>query len=607
MTHSNLHNFIIKTSSYILIFILVILSCKEEEVGISKYPKYLVVDEVDITNLAVNSTIHFNAQVLDNDSVPFNGVIKLFVTIERPGKPGHAIIDTNADGHATIPVEIGPVVERILVKIESPNLTASPVYRYLEPIPAAPSRLEVVFGGDQEGPAGELSGEFEIGVFDEFGNGIPGVQVNFRSGHATLREPFVVTNFKGIASNRFNFRSDSVLNIIEASAAGISTEMRAYSLINPSLTVENNNGHIALNWVASVSDNFEAFKILRSKRHEYNYSEIAVINDQNVTSYTDTVGNIGALYTYKVRVVGRANHVESNLADAYFGKFKEYNGLKDILWSEAEQVFYYVISNKIYSVSPAINAPLDSITLDHPVSAITLSLDNNFIYSDFHGNVHFLNSDGAILRSVNIQNLLNNTYARHVYQAQNGKVFATTYQGYLTVIDPADDYAATRAGYYHSGYFIGDAAGALYLGEFNRTPNSIYKLNVEDHSLITEDQHGAVGGVFNAELNNDKSKIYTTTGQILDAHTLKQAGLINPGIDLELTDDKCFILRGWNRDTEVLIYDQSSQTLLDLIATDIEGPVQIKLGELEDYTYMAVVSKTSYPWPASTKVFMLNY
>lgn len=582
-------------------------SCGEEKVEIAKHPKYLTVDRPGNTNPIVNSTVNFSAQVLDNDSLPFSGSVKLFVTVERTNESNHTIIETDPDGKATIPVEIGPVVDRIFVTIESPNLTTTPIYRYLNPTPANPSSLEIVLGGDQEGLPGEWSKEFEIGVFDEFGNGISGIPVNFKSEHAALRESSVVTNSNGTARNWFNFRTDSVLNIIKAGFEDISGDIKAYSLIKPSLVAENNNGQIVLNWTANTSDNFGSFKILRSKRYDYNYSEIAVVNDQNATSYTDTVGNIGSAYSYKVRVVGRTNFVESNLADAYFGKFKEYSDLRDILWNETDQVFYYVMSDKIYSVSPATDDPLDSILLDNSVSAITMSLDNSFIYSDFNGNVHFLDSDGEILKSVNIQGLLNNTYARHLHQAQNGKVFASAYQGYLTIIDPNSNYASTRAGYYNSGYLIGDGSGTLYLGEYRWSPNSLYKLDVADYSLIIEDDHGTVGGVFNAELNNDKSKIYATNGQILDANRLEQSGLINSGVDLELTNDECFVLRSWNRGSQILVYNQSSQTLTDLLDLGIEDPIQIKLGEMAGFTSLVVVSKTSYPKPESTKVFMLKY
>ena len=68
-------------------------------------------------------------------------------------------------------------------------------------------------------------------------------------------------------------------------------------------------------------------------------------------------------------------------------------------------------------------------------------------------------------------------------------------------------------------------------------------------------------------------------GQILDANSLKQLGLIDPGVDLELTDDKCFMLRGWNGGTEILRVCWISDKLYNL-TYDYSVPVKNILTQL---------------------------
>ncbi|MBD3376677.1 T9SS type A sorting domain-containing protein [candidate division KSB1 bacterium] len=113
---------------------------------------------------------------------------------------------TNSDGYGTAVYRTGAKTGVHLIKATSPAVPDYTIQFQCLAVSAGPAALELISGGNQVGVAGhQLANPIQIRVLDEFGNGVPGIKVNFEAllGNGAPDPAIAQTDARGRASIRW--------------------------------------------------------------------------------------------------------------------------------------------------------------------------------------------------------------------------------------------------------------------------------------------------------------------------------------------------------------------------------------------------------------------
>ncbi|NOY60264.1 MAG: T9SS type A sorting domain-containing protein, partial [Calditrichaeota bacterium] len=140
---------------------------------------------------------------------------------------------TDKQGIARVRFQLGTQSGKNIVNAAVPDTEISPVEFELIGNPGEARAMSIADGNDQQGIAGhKLSQPLQVLVADQFGNGVPGVQVTFTAlpGQGTiLPQPKVTSDSLGIAAVEWVLGAQSGQQTIYASHAGLNNSPLSFT------------------------------------------------------------------------------------------------------------------------------------------------------------------------------------------------------------------------------------------------------------------------------------------------------------------------------------------------------------------------------------------
>lgn len=509
-------------------------------------------------------TKQFSLRVLSKDSKPVPNVSVFFSVDEGLATLSDSTILTNAEGIATVDVTTGSGVQTIRVVAFVPGLLNPSLQFLLEIVPHVPAAIQIVEGDLQETAAlTALPQNLQVRVLDAFGNVVPNVTVNFSlttgNGHIDSNFSQYKTNSKGIAYAKY-VTGTLPENIVTASVGNLqSIDFTAYTLIPVQLNSIGSTQNAAnLSWTKNINSTFARYSILRAQAKTHNYTEVGSINNPDVTVFADEDADVGRAYTYYVKVITvRGNNVDSNERTGERGELidlKNESDFADVIINSDKSTIYVALrwSKRVLIISTDSFHKTDSIDLEFSPEALAVSADQKKLYVALYGLPRFQVIDlttKTLLWDVDISAQIGDDAIVDIYKTANGQLFTSSYGGYVAKIDEANNYSASRVAsdrLFSSGApsFVADRDNYLYMEESLLSPNSLFKIDLSDADapIVMEDAHGTVNGTRHCALSTDGTLLYLTSGQIVNANTLKPVGEINgPGLSsLQVSDQTLF-------------------------------------------------------------------
>ena len=173
----------------------------------------------------------FIVAVQDQYGNPLSGVtVKFSVTEETGGRLSHPLTPrTNADGIAATTLTLGPKPGANLVVATVEGITPNQTFMAIaigsdDPEPAEPTAtaLSIVEGNAQQGHLGDqLDDQLVVKVYDQNGDPLKGVSVNFSVRNGSLTKTQVKTDQSGLAQTKLTLGQEAGITEVTASVNGI--------------------------------------------------------------------------------------------------------------------------------------------------------------------------------------------------------------------------------------------------------------------------------------------------------------------------------------------------------------------------------------------------
>ena len=164
----------------------------------------------------------FVVEVRDQSDKPLPGVQVTFAVSSGGGVLSATSVTTASNGRAESTLTLGPNPGANIITVSVAGSQNSDTFN-AEGI-RIPETLEIISGGDQEGPHGvTLENPFIVEVRDQSGESLPGVQVTFSvtGGRGTLSATSVTTDSNGRAESTLRLGANPGANTVTVSVSGI--------------------------------------------------------------------------------------------------------------------------------------------------------------------------------------------------------------------------------------------------------------------------------------------------------------------------------------------------------------------------------------------------
>jgi hypothetical protein len=572
---------------------LVLMACQKDD-DLTLSPSSLVAVSSNMVSLIVGeqNTQTIQVRVLNANAKPMAGVKVYFSITEGRGVFSDSVVVSNADGIASTQMTPGTLASNLTVKVQAEKILNLPVYFYFFVASAAPAKIEVQSGNNQEALAnGPLPNQIVVKVSDKFGNPVSNVPVQFKikSGNGTLL-PFSTTTYNGLLSLQFTTGAGEPLTVVTASAGeGIQTDISIYTLVPVQLTsLHNASNSIELDWDKSLSPNFKHYTIYRTRARFNDAAPIAQVDDVNTTTFTDTDFVTGYVYGYYVGVDTKfGDHVNGDEKDIEPGNRLTVGADIDYCLDKQRGIFYVPYGNRVWMVSANNFQKLDSIPVVDGAYRMALSNDGKKLYVVSYG-LSFDVIDIAtksVIGNVDLSGVLTSDFITDIYMTQDGQLFAAGDR--IVKIDEANHYAATIVAsgkLFFPAYlrFVGDVGSYLYVEQSSGSPCYLHKLDISQSSvpLVLGKSFSDFRSAKNAVLSPDGTKVYIQSGQIVNtadftiSATLAQGQLSAVGCSSQ--GDKLFTSS---------IYYKTSLDVLDAttLATEKQTPVGFTASQIMEY------------------------
>ncbi len=176
-------------------------------------------------------------QVNDAGGNPIGGVDVSFAVVQGGGSLSDAELTTDAGGQASTTWTLGTDAGTQAVSASAGDASSTFTATAL---PDAPDSLAKVSGDGQTGLAGDkLDNPIVVAVLDQYGNGVPGVDVDFtvESGGGSLDSSSTTTDAAGEARTGWTMGSSTGSNTASASSPGLNGDPVAFSATATDLSV----------------------------------------------------------------------------------------------------------------------------------------------------------------------------------------------------------------------------------------------------------------------------------------------------------------------------------------------------------------------------------
>lgn len=164
-------------------------------------------------------------RVVDVHGNPVRNFIVRFQLVVGTGSLSATEATTNSDGYASVSFTFGPETGQRVVRASGDGLANSPVNFYLIASAGSPKSIAVYDGNNQKGTVGQpLSRAVRVIVKDQFGNPVPGVNVNFiptQNNGSFVGGPTKTTDKRGLAWATWTLGTNPGSNKAWAIAQGI--------------------------------------------------------------------------------------------------------------------------------------------------------------------------------------------------------------------------------------------------------------------------------------------------------------------------------------------------------------------------------------------------
>ena len=258
--------------------------------------------------------------------------------------------------------------------------------------------------------------------------------------------------------------------------------------------------------------------------------------------------------------------------------------------SDGQKLYVSVPSrNEVVVLSTSTLAVQRRIAVAGRPQGITLSSDRSTLYVALNetGSLAYVDTAaGNVTTTVSLQTLLDHPTAWDVIETSPNRIFvsANPSSGGLAYIVEVRRDQANAAKRVASDRIIRAAPvfavtpdkSSLFVGE-GFSPESIYKLDLAQSAapLVAEDEHGSVSGTSFLAVSPDSQRLFTTTGMVISAATVRQQGLVGAGIPLPMPNGRDVYVAAANG--EIRRYDATTYVLLQRIQTNCALPAVTRL------------------------------
>jgi hypothetical protein len=510
-------------------------------------------------------TKKFQVIVLSKDAQPVPNVTVFFSLKVGSAVLSDSVILTNGEGIATVDVTTGPQAQTIQVEAFVPGLENPSLFFLLHIVSQMPAKILLVSGDQQEAaPQVPLNEYLMVKVVDEFDNPVKDVSVHFsiKSGNGSIDTG--VSQFKtdqdGVAYAT-HITGTLPLGIIEASVGNgsVTFEFNVFTLVPVTLnTVISTQYSTNLSWTKTVNTTFSQYGIFRSSVNSGYFTQIGSVNNPDVTEFADESGELGMAYVYYIRVItSKGNYINSNEKTGERGgviDLKNESNIADIIISKDKSTIYVArrLTMDVLIITTDQFKKVDSINLQVAPQTLAVNTNGSKLYVGLYGLPQFKVIDlttNSLIKEIDLSSVLASDAIYDIYVANNGQLFVSSYNGYVTKIDESDDYSVKRIASNRSFFsaaptFVADYGNFLYMEESLLTPNSLFKIDMSatDAPIILEDDHGTVYGTRGSALSADGEVLYLTSRQLVSTNTIKPIDELNGSqlFSLEILDQKLY-------------------------------------------------------------------